>query len=578
MTDQSIDDNLRTLLAPGRRLQPDQLPQPLRGYSWRVIAVGLIACLIIGLTGLGLYPAGLVIELPEDFNLMEGTLSVPFSLIIIVLIGLGVAFGALVYGSFESGWRWPRLTRLATGLLALALPLTFLDYARILAGGWSGTGLVQLALVAVAVICALGCLAGAMIARPGAARWLALLTTVSFVCVAGAFLVYRLTWGDFNAANPSSEAVLLPVTAVVGFLTPLVWLVDAIFFWQAITEAKLFSRELGTNAADLTSRLPWLLAVALAAKLLFLAAGYWRGGESWQRSLQDGLLAWLLAGIWAAAAGWWLVWRRRPVAMPPLNRSAVFLAVGFMLPFIIAFVLFLPVSALVGAGLDQIGFGLGAASVTLAGVGEAWTHVFMVALLPLGLVFLRVERWRSLAPVALLCSLWALPITIQLVLPSLNLSFAYLTFDALLTVVLLLAALYVWRRQPDQPDAWSLMLVLTVSTLIVLTDDLIPWSDTRLAFALLLILPLFYWLFFDASEMNAAARTRAYRVLRLLGLQAVLMLIVAWEFALGLWTPEQATFGAVAPQVMLPPLLALIIAGEISRRRPPAIIVANELA
>ena len=79
-----------------------------------------------------------------------------------------------------------------------------------------------------------------------------------------------------------------------------------IFFWQAITEVKLFSRNIGVWIADVSDRIPLVFAVLIIVKITWLVIGYLgvmggNLGEPWNGSRQDGPLAWLLAVLFAIA-------------------------------------------------------------------------------------------------------------------------------------------------------------------------------------------------------------------------------------------------------------------------------------
>ena len=99
-----------------KRLRLAWLPQPIRSYATQVVAVALAACLIILLVGLGIYPSEATIDLPETLSPIARVLSIPFSLMLMFVLGLGLLAGALYYASYQPGWLSPFLTRFIIGL------------------------------------------------------------------------------------------------------------------------------------------------------------------------------------------------------------------------------------------------------------------------------------------------------------------------------------------------------------------------------------------------------------------------------------------------------------------------------
>ncbi|HEY3473914.1 MAG TPA: hypothetical protein VGK56_04845, partial [Anaerolineales bacterium] len=416
----------------------------------------------------------------------------------------------------------------------------------------------------------------AFIPSPRAAHWAARFATGSFLFMALAFLLYKVWWDtltDLDQINPETMLIIhIPIAKFISYLNPFVWLAGVVFFWEAITEVKIFSRNIGVKVASLGDRSPWLLAALFVVKIAWLAAGYWsvvRGtaAGAWAGSGQDGALGWLLATLFAIAAGWWLTHRRTSVDTKSFTRAAVFLTGGFLLLFIAAFLLFIPATIIFSLGFEDLGYRLGMVSTELAGYGLGWTILFTSLLLPLGLVFLRLQRFRYLAPLFLLTGVWALPSVLQILIPYADSSFEYLTFDTLFTLILLFLAIRAWRRKQHRDDLWMITLLLVVSSLAALAESLIPAKYAYLGFALLLVLPVIYQLFFDSAELNIAGETQAPRLIRTLGFQAGLMLVVALALVLRLIAPGQASFEQVANKIFLPPILALYLTAEISNHR-----------
>ncbi|HET9590652.1 MAG TPA: hypothetical protein VFO91_17825, partial [Anaerolineales bacterium] len=475
-----------------RRLRLDHLSPPLRNYTRQVLGVALFACLIIFLSGLGLYPIETPIEIPERLSPIRTGVAVPFSLLFMLLVALGFVAGALIFASYQPGWRLPFLTRLTIGALTLAFPLSFLSDFLLVNETGMGPGLIPIGIIWLAIGCGAATILCAFISSSRAAQWTPRFATGSFLAMSLAFLMFKVWWDtliNMNQINPETIVFIhLPVVNIISYLTPFVWLVGVIFFWQAIAEVRIFSREIGLRIANRGNRFSWLLGVLFAVKFTWLAIGYWpviRGTAAgpWLGSRQDGLIAWMLAALFAIAAGWWLTHTRTPVDTNSVIRTTTFFTVGFLLLFIAAFLLFIPATVILSLGLESMGLALGEISNALAGFGMGWTFLFAALLLPLGLVFLRWKRFRYLGPLFLLSGLWALPSILQVLVPGSNLSFEYLTFDTMLTITLFVLAILVWRGKQPREHLWIITLVLVVSTLTALAESLIPARYAFLGYA-----------------------------------------------------------------------------------------------
>jgi hypothetical protein len=556
-----------------RRLRIDRLPKHIRSYAAQVVVVALIMCLIIVLYGLGLYPAESTIVIPENFSPTGATLALPFSLILLVLVGLGIVFGALFYASYQPGWKLRLPTRLTIGTITLALPLFLLNSAGITSGTGNLLGLVRIAFVLLAVFLGVSAVICAFLSSPRISRWAGRFTTGSFFCVALAFLTFKplldslSQQGQINLEN--SPQIFLPLIILITYVTPLVYLVGFIFFWQALTEAKIFTRDIGIKIADFSERIPWLLAVLFAVKLIWILGGYGMvmGGvavEPWKDSWGDGILAWALAGIFALATGWWLAYWRKPAGPDSFTKPALFLTIGFLFAFIAASLTFALTVFFTLTGLEGIGSYFYNVSSQLADNGLIWPQWFVALLIPLGIVLLRSIRFRGFAPVLLLAGLWSFPPLIQQLFGISGVSFEYLTFDVLLTFTLLALAVLAWRGKQHEASIWVITLVLVVSSLVALAESIIPSGYAYLTFTILLVLPVLYQLFFDSTELNDPDLSPGERVIRVFGLQAGLMIVIAWAVVLGLNSPQVLSFEDVANKLFLTPILALLLAHIIS--------------
>jgi hypothetical protein len=201
----------------------------------------------------------------------------------------------------------------------------------------------------------------------------------------------------------------------------------------------------------------------------------------------------------------------------------------------------------------------------MANIGLLWTILFTALLIPLGIVFRWPARFRNLAPLLLLAGVWSLPQLINVLLPDQNIAFEYSTYDTVLTGVLFILAVLGWRGKNIKTNNWIITLVLVVSTLVVLGESPLI-NQTYLGISIFLVLPWFYQVFFDSEELNMAGETQVSRVIRTLGSQAGLLLVVAWAFTLGMISPVQNNLEAVAAKIFLPPFLALFLVATISNR------------
>jgi hypothetical protein len=231
---------------------------------------------------------------------------------------------------------------------------------------------------------------------------------------------------------------------------------------------------------------------------------------------------------------------------------------------IVAFLLWLPATVVVSLISDVAGLWVASASSGLAGVGYGWSVLFAALLVPLGLVLRRLPRFQYLAPIALLTGLWSLPSVIEQVLPASKVSFQYLTYDVALTGVLLAFNVLQRRGKQHRLSEGGIVIVLVVSTLVALAETLIFPNQGYPGFVLLLVLPMLYQLLFDSADLNIADSTQGSRLLRTLGFQALLMLVVAWAVALRLIVPGQDQWEDVANKLFLPPFLLLYLTTTIT--------------
>lgn len=307
-----------------------------------------------------------------------------------------------------------------------------------------------------------------------------------------------------------------------------------------------------------------VLPAALAFKLGLLTVGYsmWSGVAVWSRSSQDGVIAWLLAALFAAATTWWLSRDRRAVVMTQLGHAVAFLSLGFLLPFLVAFIIFVPANVIATVN-SQLGTAIASLSFLISTTGQVWTIVFAFLLLPLGLVGIWLGRFRTLAALCVLTGLWALP-SIVTFLTDRDVTFEFLSYDAALTVGLAVLTIHAWRRNRHEDLRRPVTLALVVSTIAAYTDVTIAAYQTAQSFACLLLLPVGYQLLFDSHDLNHTSRKEPYAVVHTLALQTTLLLLIAWAVVTRQVTYQANTFEDVASRIFLPPLVALTLATSLT--------------
>lgn len=551
-----------------------RLPSPFRGFLIQILAVALVACLIIVLFGLGLYPFEKTFLLPENESPIHAPLSFPISLLFFLFIGMGLVLGPLFFVSYHPDWKAALLTRIIIILLALSPPLAFLkllvlDFSQVFTGWFS------ILVLILAVGYGLAATFLAFKSTPHHAKRGSILLTASFILTSFGMLLIQGWWKSLAAQNAQlllNYATSMVLMAITFYVLPFIWMAGVVFFWQAIAEVKIFSREFALRLANHSESHPRWLWILFAFKVLLVAGsliGFLSGifPEPWQGTFEDGPLAWLLAATFAILAGWWLMKKNRPTFLPDFNRSSGFLTFGFLLFFILAFVLFIPAALLFNVGLQPPGFFLANLSFSLAKFGIQWTLIFSFLQLALGLAFRFIPKWRGLSPILLAAGIWVLPSALQFPFPKANLSFEYLTFDLLLTLVLFAIAVLSKRNRIQTVDPWILTLVLSVSTLVALAESLVPQGLTGIVFAILLVVPMLYQIFFDSSTLNKLGEQESHKIIRVFGLQTVLMLVVTVALVLQLISAQTSSFEDVANKLFLPPILGFYVAGLIGKHK-----------
>ncbi len=570
------------------RFQMGDLSQSSRRYTTILLVVILVACLIILLAGLGKYPGQTSLLIPDNLHPDSGLLQIPFSLVLFIIIGFGLVTGAMIFGSFQTGWIRPSVTRFTLGFLSAAVPLYFLRFTELGDLLKDKFSTLQFLLLCLAFLSGFIATLSSWISSPRLARLAPWLGIGAYLGTAVSFLIWKIQL-DREMLSPLTSRgpdLLSPVIYLNLLATPLIWFSGIFLFWQVIIEAKIFSREIGLRVANLSARLPWLLATLFTLKLVWLAVGYWSAyqGEAhqvWERSLSDSWQAWILAGIYAIVAGWLLFYTSRPLGSAQLNKSAVFFTAGFLFIFILTYLIYFlgqlflniealpeqisqPISLCFKAGPGSLAAFIYCLANGLSDYFLHWMGLFVAALIPLGFIFLRSKKLRGLAPICFLAGVWALPDVVGVIAfmqgrEEINPAFEYLSFDVFLTVVLLFYALLAWRWKSPTARLWTITLVLVVSTLTALAETLIPPTLAETSFVLLLIIPVLYQLLFDSESLNVAGPTRVTRVLWTFSWQAALMVVLAWAVALGRFTSSTSQLDMIATKIFMPVFLGLYL-------------------
>lgn len=298
----------------------------------------------------------------------------------------------------------------------------------------------------------------------------------------------------------------------------------------------------------------WVLAVALAVKLLWMGLGYTGllpgvlGGEPsiWSPSRHDGLVSWSQALFLAGIVVWWLV--RRPVTRIDDGRLAVAawgLALSLTLLLLVGAVGILfqgVVAPLPGDWLDE------RARQVVGWVTDQvpWNIPLVVWMaLPVGLVLLRWpggSRDRSVALLLLAFALWSLPravVAIRLELdPTTTLSaneaglLDLITLDTVITLTVAALAVLWWLGQQRGAGPGALLTVLVTSTVLAHHASLTPLDWRRALFYAALVFPAVYQFLFDAERLNQPGPARVTRVLAATGMAAVVVTIAATRLAI----------------------------------------------
>ncbi len=574
--------SLQTLIPGERRLRLGGLDPLTRMLATAGLVVLLLASSLILLTGFGW-------EIPGGSDLVLGGEGVPRMATLLAYggIGVGAAGAVIALQGLPPALEWPLRGMVAlviaslAGILAdaarllvpssiWALPQGLDDALRI--GGW------------VAFTCALVVAA----TPPAWARRLpaalAAITALPFAIALGLYLIPEDVPSSLleTTSHGSVALGILSLVATLGLAT------SALFLWQAVAGVRAtqatavrFSRRFGAAS------LRWLLWL-LAIKLAWLGLGYagllpaFLGGDSaaWDNSRHDGLLSWVLAAGFAAAAIFAL--ERYPmerIDVRGLRPAMIWVTIAFTGFVGLSSVALLLWGALGVFDAEGLRSGLQDAIEWLAD-GLLWSTVITVfaAVALAGLLLAMRRRWAGLAFLVVLV-IWALPRALQATPglgdehPFRGLGVDVLTFDALLTVALFAVAIARRRLAPAE-----IILVLVASTLIANTAVVLGAWDSTTYFYVALVLPAAFLFLYDADDLNREGPHRRSRVLGTVSLSATVLTIVAVQAILGQVGPDQESQGELVRLVMAVPLAGVLIGASLAASRAGGEASARGLA
>ncbi len=577
----------RRLLAwwRGRRLELSTLPPAARTLTLAAFA----AC---GLAGFAIVAIGAGWTIPggaDPYTGPEGETAVPRLLLGLTYLGLALAAAVLTAGSLEAGWRRPRLTRAAVGFVAGAVAAGCAGLTGEVAGTFGGSLLPARALAWAALPLALALpLAPARLLAPRP-RVAAALAAAPFLLVG---LGYAFASGDQALVGGElvSERSIVSASLVLA-VTDLGVALGLLLLWGAFASARQ-ARDYGELGAAALARVPWVVGILLAGKLVWLGFGYaerlpgaLRGSpEAWQESIDNGPFGWALALELALLATVVLLRARPrgdgferlggPVALTSVGLAAPFLVFALML-LLVEYAFVLPTSAVGRWIADAAGWFVEPRVASAAVVGT------VVGAAVLGFLLLRLRVHTSAAIFLALVAAWGLPRAIttawRIVVgvesePPFR-SVALVTLDAAFTAALAVLALLWWAGRQRAVGPGALLVALAVSTLVAHPGVFLPsgWK-TGMLFYLALVYPPLWQFVLDAASLNERTADRPARVLRAAGLSALLLVVAAVNVAVEIAAPGKTTvladfLGQVGRYFLIVPLAALLVLAASTRRR-----------
>ncbi len=585
------------------RLRLHDLPAGPRRASVASLLVLAAIAIVVVLHSIGVGVPGPSFEIPGRFLVGDTTRSVALAALLLAGVGIAVACVDLV---LANRWRERRLSRLvlvAIGVLGLAMSSALVGAADDLAHVEAIVGetltvpqppaslLIALG-GAVGMVGAIIAIALAIQRRRPINPWILASAAASPFAITGVLLV-GVGYEAFDLGPAAPDVGLPQILTATAYVAPSLTLVANIVgfwlvplaLWQVVTWARASRREIGTSVAIRLDGRPWLLVAAITLKLGWLGLGLagrlpvslGGGSPVWGAAAADGLVAWLIAAIFAGLAGWWLVSARRvPISERGFAPAALLVIVGFSM---VTILMSLTLTALPIANLLP---GRPLSEMLVAATDRQFELTLIVQLGTL-IAALVVAAWlwrrpgqRSMIVFLLAVVAWVAPRVPDVVGALLELpqapSFApeLASLDAVLTIViaLLAAAWYAGRQHGATPPA--LLLVLVVSTLLVHAGTLVPAVLVATFFFLALLFPVAYELLFDSEPLNEAKPDRPGRVLESLGVRVGTLSLVALGIVVGTVGPSDAGWDQLGRVLFAVPFSALLVAATLSQRDEPA--------
>ena len=388
-----------------------------------------------------------------------------------------------------------------------------------------------------------------------------------------------------------AAAVAAPIYGALDRILPLI--LAPVVLWQAATWARASRAELAAPVVRRADTIPWLLMALVTAKLGWLALGYLGrlpeslGGAApaWNASASDGIVAWLIAGAFAAGAAAWLAHPASPrISERGVEPGMRFVVGGFTAGSVVGGVCVVAAGILLLLPVEQpfeVAIRLGDLAAELIVPLQLAT---VPAALVAGVMLLRRGHLATGAFLAV-AGAWMAPRALFVLADSLRLvpegaanplGVELVTLDTLLTVVVVGLAVAAVTGRRTGADAGSLALVLAVSTLMAHGGTLVPPGVAPVLVLAAVLFPPFRELVFGSRALNEPSRVRPARVLGSLGRQGAALLLVAGTRTI-VAGPGETGLGELGLVLFGPPYAALLVAAVVTMRRsrPGAVEIAE---
>lgn len=583
------------------------LPHSLRLVSVAAL-IGVIATLAALIPNLlmGWWPTP-VVRIPGQLldSAVPGRTAIPLYILSVVVLGIAAAALAASGAGATSTWR-RRLIFGSLGGFAVVVGATMVDVADLIEVFEADLAARLIRFLGLTVMVD-GVVLAILPGRAGRSVPMAAgLAAFPFAAAALAALLVAGVSGTvpFGTPDPRWPARIDGLGFAAGTMVGLVELgaslIGVLFLWQSVIAARAVRRQIGRAAARRATRAPGLLLGLLGAKLVYVVAGLagllpaiLRGGDpdrSWVERIMADPIGLMVAVVLVAMLTLWLLrGSHPPISSRAVGAAAAFYVIGFNLPAILAslVILVLPVVGLISADFERtipahgsfgtcLEFAAGNLSLVTACISSSLADLIPhagLATWALGWIVIawmaRRRRWPEVAAFGAI-GLWVTPVAIARLREFLGsgpvTTFGrpdLLSIDFLLTGVIAILAVLWWvgRQHAVAPGAMSLLLV--VATLLGALGAATGPSNQTLIIGLVLLVTAAYELLFDSESVNTAGAERAELLPRVLGLQllglGILLAAIAFD--------RFAAPGADLAELFVPPVLAVLLLADVSRRR-----------